>query len=152
MNSRPAHSRWNPPGAAVAPRRWVRVLGLLLAVACCSGCMYRRLTVRSDPPGALVIIDGREAGFTPFTTDFVYYGTREITLVKDGYETQTVLQPFRPPFYQILPLEFFADNLLPFQVTNRHDYLFPLERQQVAPVEHLLDRAEGLRTETQLGY
>ena len=151
MNSRPAHSRWNPPGAAVAPRRWVRVLGLLLAVACCSGCMYRRLTVRSDPPGALVIIDGREAGFTPFTTDFVYYGTREITLVKDGYETLTVMQPVPPPWYQVVPLDFVSDNFLPFKVTNRHEYVYALEPQQVPQVEELLDRANHLRSETQFG-
>ncbi|MBW3543434.1 MAG: PEGA domain-containing protein [Planctomycetes bacterium] len=138
---------WKPRCA----RRWIAA-ALIVLCALQGGCVYRRMTIRSDPPGALVLLDGREVGYTPYTGDFIYYGTREITLVKDGYETRTVLQPFRPPFYQILPLEFFADNLLPFQVTNRHDYLFPLERQQVAPVEHLLDRAEGLRTETQLGY
>jgi hypothetical protein len=127
------------------------VLWLLLAAACCSGCMYRRLTLRTDPPGALVMIDGREAGFTPFTTDFVYYGTREITLVKDGYETLTVMQPVPPPWYQVFPLDFVSDNFLPFKVTNRHEYLYALEPQKVPEIPVLLDRANHLRSDAQFG-
>ncbi|HUG90501.1 MAG TPA: PEGA domain-containing protein [Planctomycetaceae bacterium] len=124
---------------------------VLLLLLCSSGCMYRRLTVRSDPPGALVIIDGREVGFTPYTTDFIYYGTREITLVKDGYETLTVMQPVPPPWYQVPPLDFISDNLLPFKVTNRHEYVYALEPQGSPRVEQLIDRANHLRSETQFG-
>ena len=109
--------------SAVMRRRTATIVLLLLAVAGSSGCMYRRLTIRSDPPGALVMIDGREVGFTPYSTDFIYYGTREITLIKDGYETLTVMQPVPPPWYQIPPLDFVSDNFLPFKVTNRHEFV-----------------------------
>jgi hypothetical protein len=68
-----------------------------LTVAAC-GCVQRRMTIRSDPPGALVYVDDYEIGNTPVSTDFVYYGTRKIRLVKDGYETLTVRQPFPVPW------------------------------------------------------
>ena len=141
------HSRW----PAAARRRTATIVLLLLVVAGSSGCMYRRLTIRSDPPGALVMIDGREVGFTPYSTDFIYYGTREITLIKDGYETLTVMQPVPPPWYQIPPLDFVSDNFLPFKVTNRHEFVYALEPQQIPPVEDLIDRANHLRSETQFG-
>ena len=60
-----------------------RAIGILipLLLACSlSGCVSRRLTIRSDPPGALVELDGRRLGYTPVSVDFTYYATNEITL------------------------------------------------------------------------
>jgi hypothetical protein len=89
---------------------------LLLGTLLCSsmtGCVFRRMTVRSDPPGALVMVDGEEVGYTPCSVPFVYYGTREITLVKPGYQTLTTMQKVQTPWYQYFPLEFFTDNFSP---------------------------------------
>ena len=47
--------------------------------------------------GALVYVDDYEVGITPISTSFLYYGQRRIRLVKDGYETLTVMQPIPPP-------------------------------------------------------
>ena len=124
-----------------------------VAVACTglNGCVYRRMTVRSDPPGALVLLEGEEVGYTPYSLDFNYYGTREITLVKDGYQTETVLQEVPAPWYQHPGIDFFADNLLPFNVTNRHDFTYKLRPQVVVPDDELLNRANSLRIESQTG-
>ena len=68
-------------------------LAWLLAAMLCStaglGCVQRRMTIRSSPPGAMVYVDNQEIGTTPVSTGFTYYGTREFRLVKDGYETLT---------------------------------------------------------------
>ena len=48
---------------------------------------------------------------SPCSTEFTYYATRQIRLVKDGYETLTVSQPIPPPWYQIPPFDFVAENL-----------------------------------------
>ncbi|MEX0585049.1 MAG: PEGA domain-containing protein, partial [Pirellulales bacterium] len=87
-----------------------RVALALLAVLTCaaSGCVHRRMTIRTDPPGALVEVDGERLGLTPVSTDFLYYGTREITMSAPGYETLVVPQRVPPPWYQVFPLEFFA--------------------------------------------
>ncbi len=115
-----------------------------------SGCVHRRMTVRTDPPGALLMVNGQPKGFTPASTDFEYYGTNEITLVKDGYETVKTLQPVPKPWYQWFPIEFISDNLLPFKVTNRHDFTYRLQPQHIVPREELTDRANATRSEAQI--
>jgi len=122
------------------------VLGALL-----SGCMHRRMTIHSNPAGARVLVDGRDIGLTPVSMDYTYYGTRQITLIKDGYETRTIMQPMQKPWYQYFPLEFISDNFLPFKVTNRHFFEYDLQRTPHVPQGELLDRANSLRSETQLG-
>ena len=115
------------------------------------GCVHRRITIQSDPPGALVLIDGKERGYTPYSMDFIYYATREIQLVKPGFETLTVMQKVPTPWYQVFPIDFFSDNLWPPGVTNRNQFFYQMQPQAIAPVEELLDRANGLRTESQVG-
>ena len=72
-----------------SPRRCLWLLLVLLAVTAHSGCVRRRMTVRSNPPGAVVFVDERRLGVTPVSTSFTYYGTRDVRLMKDGYETVT---------------------------------------------------------------
>jgi len=132
-------------------RRLFAILGVLVTVCSLSGCVSRRLTIRSDPPGALVEVEGRRIGYTPCSLDFTYYATREIRLSKVGYETLTVQQPVPAPWYQVPPLDFISDNFLPVHVTNRHDFTYRLVPQRVVSEEELLDRASGIRTQSQVG-
>jgi len=142
----------------VAPNFRMLFRALALA-ACCVGCVilsgcntvHRRMTIRSDPPGALVMLDGDEVGYTPYTGDFTYYGTREITLMLPGYETLTTLQKVPAPWYQYPGIEFVADNLSPVKVTNRHEFYYQLRPQMVVPTDELLDRANAHRSEAQIG-
>ena len=78
-----------------------------------SGCVQRRMTVRTNVPGAQVYVDDYEVGRTPVSTDFIYYGDRTIKLVKDGYETQTIKQPVDAPWYQWPRIDFFSENVWP---------------------------------------
>ena len=123
------------------------------AVVSSAGCqsVARRLTVRSDPPGALVMIDGREIGYTPASVDFTYYATREITLVKDGYQTLTTLQAMPTPVYQYPGIDFISDNFLPVTVTNRHDVLYRMRTAVNPPTDELLNRADALRGQARIG-
>ncbi|NCY03200.1 MAG: PEGA domain-containing protein [Planctomycetia bacterium] len=102
---RPSGAAARGHGAAAGPPPLV-VGCLLVAVllVAATGCVQRRMTIRSNPPGALVYVDDYQIGTTPVSTDFIYYGTRKIRLVKDGYETLTVRQPFPIPWYEVFPL------------------------------------------------
>ena len=120
------------------------LLALLLS-ACQSGCVERRLTIRSNPPGALVYVDDYEVGVTPVSTSFIYYGTRKIRLVKDGYETLTVMQSIPTPWYEYVPLDFVSDNFVPGQVRDQRFLDFQLKPQMLVPTDQLLSRAEQLR-------
>lgn len=105
------------------------------------------MMIRSDPPGAAVMVDGEEAGYTPMAVDFTYYGTREITLVKDGYRTLTLYQKVPTPWYQIFPLEFVTDNFALTKIRDRRDFTYRMEPEVIMPTQELLDRASNLRSD-----
>jgi hypothetical protein len=135
-------------------RRGTRTVGrcfvgwALLGVVLCasqSGCVQRRLTVRTNPPGALLYVDDYPVGTTPCSTPFTYYGTRKIRLVKDGYETLTLMQSIPAPWYEYTPIDFFAENFVPGQIRDQRTLDFQLRPQVIVPAEQLLSRAEGLR-------
>lgn len=135
-------------------RRPPQALWLALCLGCAllqTGCVSRRLMVQSNPPGALVLLEGEEIGYTPVAVDFTYYGTREITLIKDGYETLKVKQPVPAPWYQWPGIDFFSDNLLPHRVTDRRRLSYSMQVKQITPSEDLLQRADQLRNESRLG-
>lgn len=104
--------------------------------------------VRSNPPGAMVYIDDYPIGTTPIATSFTYYGTRKIRLVKDGYETLTVQQPVPPAWYQIPPIDFISENLVPGQIRDNRTFEFQLVPQVLVPTEQVLERGEQLRRQT----
>lgn len=109
------------------------------------------MTIRSNPPGARVYVDDYDVGITPVSTSFTYYGRRKIQLVKDGYETLTVIQPVWPPWYEVPPLDFFSENLVPGELRDQRVLDYQLRPQVVVPTEQLLGRAEQLRRGVQAG-
>lgn len=126
-------------------RMWI-----LIALAVCAlvgGCVRRRMTIRTNPPGARVFVDDYEIGTTPVSHHFIYYGGRKIRLVKDGYETLTVLQQVPAPWYQVPPLDFFSENLVPWEIRDQQTFSYQLTPQMVVPTEELMSRAEQLRSQ-----
>jgi hypothetical protein len=139
-------------GLPVRSTAW-RLAILALAVATLApGCVRRRMTIRSNPPGAVAFVDDQEIGLTPVATEFTYYGTRKLQLVKDGYETVTAKQKFPTPWYQYPVLDFVAENIWPFEIRDERAVDFDLVPQQIVPNEKLLERAESLRQNNYQGH
>ncbi len=107
--------------------------------------MQRRLTIRSNPPGALVYEADYPIGTTPVSTSFVYYGTRKIRLVLSGYETLEVLQPLPTPWYEYPVLDFITENLVPGEIRDERAVDYALKPQMIVPSQQLLSRADNLR-------
>ena len=120
---------------------------LLLVISVSTGCVRRRLTVRSNPPGALVYIDGQEIGRTPVATPFTYYGTRNLRLVKDGFETISVNQQFPAPWYQVPPIDFVSENVVPNEIRDERIVDFELVPQANVSMDDVLIHAEQLRSQ-----
>jgi hypothetical protein len=133
---------------AVANRRVWSVALVVLTLLPASGCVRRRLNVRTNPPGALVYVDNQQIGTTPCSVDFTYYGTREIRLIKPGYETLTVNQPIPTPWYQFPPLDFVSENLVPNKIRDNRTVTYNLAPQLIIPTPELLERANQLRQDT----
>jgi hypothetical protein len=128
--------------------RWPALAVLLAAAAC--GCVQRRFTVRTNPPGALVVVDDTyEVGVTPVAFSYTYYGTRKLTISKPGYETLTIYQHIPAPWYEVFPLDFFAENVIPWEIRDERSVEYTLRPQVIVPREQLLQRAENLRQQAQ---
>jgi hypothetical protein len=133
--------------------RLLLTLGAFVLISLQSGCVHRRMTIESNPAGALVLLDGKEIGYTPVSVDFTYYGTREVTLIKDEYETRTFPATLKTPWYQVVPLDFLSDNFSPTQITNRHRFMYELTRKDELQFlkqdteTELLNRGNSFRSE-----
>ena len=122
------------------------LLALVVALTpALAGCVQRRLSIRSNPPGALVYVDDYEIGRTPCSTQFTYYGKRKFRLVLDGYETLTTEQRIWFPWYQVVGVDFVAENLVPWEIRDERDLVFTMQPLRNVPTEELLENAERLR-------
>jgi hypothetical protein len=121
------------------------IMAVLAMCLAAGGCVERRMMIRTNPPGALAYIDDYEIGTTPIATNFTYYGTHKIRLVKDGYETLTLMQNVPPPWYEIFPLDFVSENLVPGEIRDQRCLNYQLTPQLIVPPEQLLARGESLR-------
>lgn len=134
--------------------RYTRLHGsviCVLLVFASTGCVRRRMTIRSNPPGAMVFIDEQQIGTTPVSTNFTYYGARNIRLIKDGFETVNVVQTFPAPWYQVPPLDLVSENLVSREIRDEHVVDFNMQPQRIVPTEELLSRANNLRQNSRAG-
>ena len=134
-----------PPAAALKSSA---LLCLAMAVGGAGGCVNRQLTVTTDPPGALVHLNGQEFGRTPVTRDFTWYGTYDVALRKEGYATRKTTGKVIAPWWQWVPLDLVAE-LLPLTDRRRLHYTMkPVSEEAVDP-QQMLERGEALRGELQ---
>jgi hypothetical protein len=126
---------------------FVVFFGLMLS----SGCVRRRLTVRTTPPGAVVSVDNQVIGTTPAASSFTYYGTREIRVEKDGYRTESLKQKINPPWYQFPGLDFVTDTLWPWEIRDERIVDIEMVPQTLDSTENVLGRADQLRGQSRAG-
>ncbi len=123
---------------------------ILMALGCAlaGGCIHRQLTVKSDPPGALVELNGREVGRTPMTREFLWYGDYDVALRLEGYQTVKTHARVYAPWWQWVPLDFFT-SMLP--VTDEHRLIYTLTPATTRPgdAEALLRRAARMKSQLQ---
>jgi hypothetical protein len=129
---------------------WVAVL-MLGVQATASGCVRRRMTVRTNPPGATVSVDNQLIGTAPAASSFVYYGTREIRVEKDGYRTETLKTRINPPWYQYPVLDFITETLWPWEIRDERIIDVEMVPQVLEPADQVLGRADQLRSQSRAG-
>jgi len=122
------------------------VVGVLLAVlAAHAGCIERSYVIRSDPPGARVVVDGEDRGLAPVEKQFLHYGTRQVILSKEGHQRLTVRQRLDPPWYERFPIDFVVEMVLPWTVHDRRVFTYRLKPLGEFDKDALVDRAEKLK-------
>ncbi|MDD3468353.1 MAG: PEGA domain-containing protein [Thermoguttaceae bacterium] len=126
--------------------RWC-VIGVLCMLSGV-GCVQRRLTIRSNPPGAVVYVDNQEIGTTPISTNFLFYGQRHIRLVKDGYEEIDEMREIRAPWYQLPVVDMVSETVVPGEIQDRRTLQYTLKSKQQTTGNQLLNEAEQFRATT----
>ena len=110
-----------------------------------TGCVRRTLTIETEPQGAMVFLNDQEVGVTPVSTDFTWYGDYDVVLRKDGFETLHTQVMVKTPWYQVPPIDFFADVLWPWQIHDQHFARFTLNPWVAPEQEQVVQRAKELR-------
>jgi hypothetical protein len=104
--------------------------------------------VTTDPAGAAIWLNDTEIGRSPTDTSFTFFGTYDIRVAKDGYETLNTTRTAVAPWYEYPFLDLFA-IAAPWTIETRIDWHFtlePLKPEVGTPDEaNLLNRANELR-------
>ncbi|MGV3486351.1 MAG: PEGA domain-containing protein [Planctomycetaceae bacterium] len=124
---------------------------VLCLLSILSGCVRRRLTVRTSPPGAVVSVDNQTIGTSPAASSFTYYGTRELRIEKDGFRTETIKRRLDPPWYEAPGLDFISETLWPWEIRDERIIDVQLVPETIEPTETVLQRADQLRAQSRAG-
>ena len=119
----------------------ILVAGLLAA-----GCVEQKMTITSEPSGALVQISDVEVGRTPVTVPFTWIGDYEIILRLDGYQTLKTHANIKATAYEIPPIDLFAE-IIPYKYVDQRYLHFKLDKLVIPENRQLIDRAVQLRKE-----
>ncbi|MBR4834679.1 MAG: PEGA domain-containing protein [Thermoguttaceae bacterium] len=125
------------------------VATVLTAVALLSGCngVRRRLTITSEPSGAIVYLNNKEIGKTPISKNFIYSGTYNIRCYKEGYETAETSYKTGTPWYLWPGFDFFSENFVPGEIRDEQTCNVKLTQKREIPENELLEAAAKLRDE-----
>ncbi len=116
------------------------IVGLFLA-----GCVERKLTINTQPQGALVMLNDEEIGASPVTVSFEWYGDYWVRIYKEGYETLNTHRPLKGPWYDKFPFDFFAQIVNPNRIVDSYEWTFELEPKKQINREELIQNAEKLK-------
>ena len=94
--------------------------------------MRRSLTIRTNPPEALVYVNDALKGHSPVTYDFEWYGWHRVLIRKDGYERVEDRKQLRAPVYLWIPFDL-AMELLPFKIRDERTWDYTLAPANIAP-------------------
>ena len=117
------------------PTRSLRMVSCLLSLVTgllSTGCIERRLTIRSNPAGALVYVNDELKGPSPVSYDFQWYGWYRLTLRKEGYERVEDHKLLRAPVWFWIPFDL-AMELLPVRIRDTREWSYTLQPLAALP-------------------
>lgn len=116
------------------------ILSIALIAAMQWGCARQSLTITSDPPGAMVVLNDEEFGRTPVTRPFTWYGTYDVQVRKEGFQTLDTDGVLIAPWWNWVPLDLIA-QAFPLHDRQKLHYQLRPATTQPADDQQLLQRA-----------
>jgi hypothetical protein len=137
----------------------LRAALLTLLAALSTGCVERLLQVKTNVPRASVYVNGDPAGITGedglLEHPFTYYGTVDVTVRAPGYLSDRKFVEMNPPWYQLFPIDFVAELLVPARIRDVHDVALHLaespEAVDQAEKQNLEEKAAALKAKLPAG-
>jgi len=109
-----------------------------------SGCVERKLTINTEPQGAMVVLNDEEIGNSPVTVSFEWYGDYNVRVSKEGFETLKTHRKLKAPWYDGFPFDLFT-LLNPERTIDEYEWTFDLEPKKEVSREELIENAEELK-------
>ena len=110
-----------------------------------TGCVERKLTINTDPQGAVVVLNDEEIGTSPVSVPFNWYGDYRVRISKSGFETLSTHRKLKAPWYDYFPFDFFAQIVYPKRIVDSYEWTFELEPQKEISREELIRKADELK-------
>jgi hypothetical protein len=124
-------------------------MAFCLAAVLLAGCVERRLTIATEPPGAVVTLNDQEIGVSPVTVPFNWYGDYWVRISKDGYETLDTHRKLKAPLHDYPPFDLFAQLLWPGRIVNAYEWTFDLAIKEYPTRDELIEQGQSLSTQLQ---
>lgn len=117
----------------------------LTVIMALGGCVERKLTINTEPAGAIVMLNDEEVGLSPVIVSFEWYGDYNVRISKEGFETLKTHRKLKAPWYDAFPFDFFAQLVTPKRIVNSYEWTFELSPRKEIPREELIKDAEELK-------
>ena len=128
----------------------VLVIAVAIMIVFSGGCVDRKLTINTEPAGAIVLLNDEEIGASPVTVAFNWYGDYNVTLRKPGYETLKTHRELKGPWYDYFPFDFFANLVNPRRIVDSYEWTFKLDEKQQPDREQLIEASEKLKRKAKI--
>ncbi len=145
--------RVGPVGRRTSPWGWcerrVAVTAALAAWWVSSGCVERSMYIRTQPPGAVVVVNDEEVGLSPVKFNFLWYGDYDIVIRKEGFRSLATHYRVNAPWYQLPVVDLVAEHLVAGTIRDEHVLpTYALEPASQPAVPDLVERAAEMRDRT----
>jgi len=133
------------------------LLAMLAGIPVLAGCVERRMTIGSDPPGAVVWVNDVEVGRTPVTVPFEWYGDYDLRFRLDKnvgtpekpdirhYELHTHMNT-STPWFQWVGVDLFTE-VSPGDFKDKQVWAFQIPEVPNPTDAELVTRANQLKGE-----
>lgn len=114
-----------------------------------TGCVERRISITSEPTGALVWVNDVEVGRTPTEANFKHYGKYDVRLELDGYDTLQTVGDASTPWWDFPGPDLIAEAVPGAKSTIKWHFELSPALASTMPKDQfesgMIDRAHALR-------
>ena len=115
-----------------------------------TGCVERKLTINTEPQGALIVLNDEEVGISPVTVAFNWYGDYTVRINKEGFQSLDTHKNLKRPMRDVFPFDFYYEVLTPKKYVDQYEWTFALAPYKPADRNELLKAAQTVKEKAAL--